>query len=203
MTALLALVAGTLPTVTMAASGSGGGGGGTGGGGGGVTATGVVAYSNFGPVDPASTANGWGLTGLQAGGFFDYFAVQFTPAVSGTASGARLPLHKVDTGGNGQFTIRIFTDNPSSPNTLGTLIGSLQGQSASGTSTTLATASASNGPMLVAGQPYWAEVVPSSQSREVWHGSPIGITGNQLYIDVYQAIYDEGIQGAIEITVLP
>ncbi len=199
-----------LSAPVLAYGGSGGGGtggggtsgGGTGGGGGGGTASGVISFSNFGPSVPLS-GGGWTAVGLQTSGFFNYDAEQFMPAVSGTVSGIRIPIHQYDTGGNGQFNFEIYTDNPGGPLPLGTLIGSFRGQSAQGISTAVSTIAVSNGPPLVAGQRYWAEVVPSSQSREAWATNPLGLTGLHFGIDANSWAASVQVQGAFEITVLP
>ena len=203
----------------LAALGSGGGGsggggaGGGGGGGGGVVApapTGVLAYSNIGTLAPSANA-GWAIMGLLPPspftnnvGFYSYVADRFTPGISGSLSSIRVPVRQYATGGNGQFTLRIFIDDPVAPGTLGALLGSFQGQSSQGTSTALSVVNISNGPRMVTGQAYWIEVVPSAQSREFWETSPLGITGTHLAIDAYSGFYyPDMVQGAFEIYLIP
>ena len=174
-----------------------------------VNNTAVVSYSNFGATDVVPMFVGWGLTGLQATGFFDDFAEQFTPTVSGAMANIRLAIQQTATGGNGSYTVSVYTDNVAAPNTIGTLVGTFQGKSVqNGATSPLSTIAISNGPRLVAGQSYWLKVVPSSQSREVWYINPIAATGNQFYEDPYQQLYQTdaaagGSQGAFEIKVNP
>jgi uncharacterized repeat protein (TIGR01451 family) len=171
--------------------------------------SGVVTYSNFGAVPPCACGSGYGVVGLQTTGFFAYVGDQFTPTVSGAVSSISLPIHQYDTGGNGAFTFQIYTDNAAVPNTLGTLIGNYSGQSIRTTdpSTAVTTISVSNGVKLVAGQTYWVEVQPSSQSRETWTVNQIGALGNHLYSDpnqVDQMLYTANTdQAAFEIKVTP
>jgi hypothetical protein len=206
------------PLSCLAAGGGGTGGGGTsgggtgggGGGGGGVvssTITGVLAYSNIGTLAPSPNF-GWSIMGLQpvssftnGVGFYTYVADRFTPGISGSLSTIRVPVQQYATGGNGQFSVRIFSDDPVAPGTVGALIGSFQGGQSS---PAISNVNISNGPRLVAGQAYWIEVVPSPQSREFWETSPEGIEGIQLYIDAYSGTYYPAmVQGAFEIYLIP
>lgn len=169
---------------------------------------GVVAYSNLGSVPPPA-GGGYAIVGLQATGYWSYIADQFTATVSGAVSSISLPIHQYDTGGNGSFVLQLYTDNATTPNTLGTLIASYQGQSIRTTdpSTALTTISVNAGVKLVAGQTYWVAVQPSSQSREAWTVNQIGALGNHLYADPNQpnqALYTASTdQAAFEIKVNP
>jgi hypothetical protein len=184
-----------------------GGGGGGGGGGGAVTppANEVIAYSNFGLTDPPPASIGWGVVGQQTAGFFNYVGEQFAPTITGAVSTIRIPLHQFDTGGNGGFTVNLFTDSPAARDTLGTKIGSFRGQAirTGSTSTAIPTLSVSNGPTLQAGAEYWIEVEPSSQSREMWDINPTGVAGNLYEIDSNVGAYytPDQQQGAFEIRV--
>jgi hypothetical protein len=204
------------PSAPLASGGSGSGGGGIPGGGGvggggGSTAptTSVVTYSNFGPTDVIPRFVGWGLTGMQTTGFFDDFAEQFVPAASGSITSIRLGIQQGGTGGNGSYTLYLYADNATAPNTIGTLIATFQGQSAkNGATSALSTINVSNGPRLQAGVNYWFKLVPSSESRETWYWGPANVSGTQLYEDPYQQLYSTdaaqaGVQGAFEIRVLP
>jgi hypothetical protein len=127
--------------------------------------------------------------------------------VTGNVATIRIPLHQFDTGGNGGFTVSLFTDNSAAPNTLGTKIGSFRGQAVrtGSTSTAIPTVSISNGPQLQAGLLYWIEVEPTSQSREAWDLNPTGAAGNLYEADSNQGAYytADQQQGAFEIRVNP
>jgi hypothetical protein len=210
---LTAIISITSQPVPAHASGGGGtGGGGSSSGGGTVppsSSIGLLAYSNIGPVMPPADGSGYAILGLQPAStdgtqFFDYLADRFTPTTSGFLSSVRLPIHQYASGGNGQFTLRFFSDDPLVPGTLGALIGSYQGQSSKGTNTAASIVNISNGPKLVAGQMYWMEVIPSAQSREAWVPSQVPTTGIHYYIDPFSVIYYPNMeQGSFEIYVMP
>lgn len=216
---------------TSGGSGSGGGGisGGGGGtaGGGGSTAptTGVVSYSNFGPTDVVSTFIGWGLVGTLTtpAGFFSDVAERFSPTVSGSIATIRLALQQTGTGGNGSYTLYLYADNATPPDTsvcwpgacegttIGTLIGTFQGKTTkqvfAATTAVLSAISVSNGPRLQAGVNYWFKVVPSSQTRLTWYLNPLGVVGEEFYEDPYTpqlySMDSGGSQGAFEVRVSP
>lgn len=198
------------PPTSLASGGSGGGGGGGTGGGGGnptptpVPATVLVAYSNFGTPAPLATGNGYGLTGVQPSGFFDYQASRFTATASGVVTTIRLPIQQYVSGGNGQFSFNIYSDNSAFPGTLGALLGSYQGRCAQAPSTAISVINVSNGIRLVEGQSYWVEPVPSSQTRAAWGGNPLGVVDFFFYSDPYtSAYYSQEVQGAFEVYVKP
>lgn len=165
-----------------------------------------IAYTNFG-VTPPTNFVGWAVTGLQKTGFFNYDAEQFMSAFTGTVSKITIPIHQYDTGGNGSFVLKIYDDNPNSPNTLGSLIATYNGQSirTGSTSTVAPVINVTNGVKLIAGQTYWAEIIPSSDSRESWAINDQNITGihyenSTTNSEVYTPAQ---FQGAFEIEVLP
>jgi hypothetical protein len=210
---LAAVIAITIQPIPVRASGGSGSGGGGGTSGGGSvppsSSIGVLAYSNIGPVMPPADGGGYAILGLQPAftdgtQFFDYVADRFTPTTSGFLSSVRLPIHQYASGGNGQFTLRFFSDDLLVPGTLGALIGSYSGQSSKGPNTAASIVNISNGPKLVAGQMYWMEVIPSAQSREAWVPSQVPVTGIHYYIDPYSTIYYPNMeQGSFEIYVMP
>lgn len=189
-----------------------------------VTTASVVSYSNFGPTDSVSTFIGWALVGLQTApaGFFADVAERFTPTVSGSLASVRLALEQTGTGGNGSYTLNLYADNATPPDssacwaaacagtTTGTLIGTFQGKTSKqvfgATISTLSVISVSNGPKLVAGANYWFKVVPSSQTRLSWYLNPLGVVGEQFYEDPYTPrLYTMdagGSQGTFEVKVI-
>ena len=154
-------------------------GGSSGGGGGGTPApspTSVVGYSNLGASDSVSTLIGWGLIGLlqTPAGFFADVAERFAPTTSGTIASIRLAVQQTGTGGNGGYSVLVYADNSSAPDstscstgacqgtTLGTLIGTFQGRTIrqvfGATTAGLSTIAVSNGPRLQAGPNFWIKV---------------------------------------------
>jgi uncharacterized repeat protein (TIGR01451 family) len=189
-----------------------------------VATTSVVSYTNFGPTDAVSTTIGWGLVGLLTtpAGFFTDVAERFTPTVSGTLASIRLALEQTGTGGNGSYTLYLYADNATPPDTsvcwagactgttIGTLIGTFQGKTSKqvfgATTSTLSVISMSNGPSLLAGANYWIKVVPTSQTRLTWYLNPLGVVGEEFYEDPYTPqLYTMdagGSQGTFEIRVI-
>ena len=188
-----------------------------------TTLTGVVSYSNFGPTDSVPNFIGWGLVGLLTtpAGFFTDVTERFSPTVSGSLSTIRLALQQTGTGGNGSYTVNLYADNATPPDTsvcwgdactgttIGTLIGTFQGKATKqvfgATTAVLSVISVANGPRLQAGVNYWIKVVPSSQTRLTWYLNPLGVIGESLYEDPYTPrLYSMdagGSQGAFEIRV--
>ncbi len=203
-------------------------GGSSGGGGGGSPApspTSVVGYSNLGASDSVSTFIGWGLVGLlqTPAGFFADVAERFAPTTSGTIASIRLAVQQTGTGGNGGYSVLVYADNSSAPDstscstgacqgtTLGTLIGTFQGRTIrqvfGATTAGLSTIAVSNGPRLQAGLNFWIEVVSSSQTRLTWYLNTRAVVGEQFYEDPYTPqLYSMdagGSQGAFEVRVNP
>ena len=199
-----------------------------GGGGGGTPApspTSVVGYSNLGASDSVPTFIGWGLVGLlqTPAGFFADVAERFAPTASGAIAVIRLAVQQTGTGGNGGYSVFVYADNASAPDssvcspgacqgtTIGALIGTFQGRTIrqvfGATTAGLSTITVSNGPKLQAGLNYWIQVVPSSQTRLTWYLNPRGIVGEQSYEDPYTpqrySMDAGGSQGAFEIRVAP
>ena len=214
-------------STTFSAQGGVGGGGTSGGGGGTVTApvTGVVSYANFAPTDTVGTFVGWALVGMLTtpAGFFTDVAERFSPTVSGSVATIRLALQQTGTGGNGSYTLYLYADNATPPDTsicwadacqgttIGALIGTFQGktvkQSFGLKAAVLSIINVSNGPRLQAGLNYWFKVVPTSQTRLTWYLNPLGIVGEQFYEDPYTPrLYTMDVgasQGAFEVRVTP
>lgn len=203
-------------------------GGSSGGGGGGTPApspTSVVGYSNLGASDSVSTFIGWGLIGLlqTPAGFFADVAERFAPTTSGTIASIRLAVQQTGTGGNGGYSVLVYADNSSAPDstscstgacqgtTLGTLIGTFQGRTIrqvfGATTAGLSTIAVSNGPRLQAGPNFWIKVVPSSQTRLTWCLNTRAVVGEQFYEDPYtpqlSSMDAGGSQGAFEVRVNP
>lgn len=191
--------------------------GGSGSGGGGTPAptTSVVGYTNFGPAGAIAATEGWGAAGLESTGvigFFEDLSFQFSPTVTGSVTNFKLLVQKSFTNvGSDAYSVLLFADNATAPNTIGTLIGTFQGKAAALTATSaVSTISTSNGPRLVAGVNYWIRVVPALNSRVTWWAGTGNVYGLHFYEDLYQQYYfmdsatgGIGVQGAFEITVKP
>src|SRR5581483_5332487 len=116
--------------------GGGGGGGGSGGGGGGGSGGGsaatVVAFNNYGPTQNVDPILGYALTGPQAVNTnVDNLGMEFSPGVTGTLSSLHLTVSQRDTGGSTRYTIDLYADNTSVPDTLGAHLGQYVGQETS------------------------------------------------------------------------
>ena len=204
------------PTTFSAQGGVGGGGGIAGGGGGGTVATtNVVSYTSFGPAGAVAVTEGWGATGVESTGIIGYYedlSFQFAPTVSGSVTNLKLLVQKAFTNvGNDAYSVLLFSDNATTPNTIGSLIGTFQGKAAALFATsTVSKISVSNGPTLLAGVNYWIRIVPSANSRVTWWAGTANVYGWHFYEDLYKQYYlldsatgGVGVQGAFEITVKP
>lgn len=228
MKARILITAATLMGVLTLSGGpalaSGGtGGGGTGGGGGStVPATSVVSYSNLGPTDVIPTlgvgSGGWGLTGSLTSfkfnepvGYFDDLSFQFSPTATGSIASIRLAVQRTVNGGSDGYTVYLYTDNATTPNTIGNLVGTFQGRSAKiDAASPLSAIAVTNGPIIQAGVNYWIKVVPAADSWSTWYSGPANVYGWHFFeTNVLQYYFLDsatggiGVQGAFEIKVTP
>jgi len=186
---------------------------------------GVLSYSNFGPTDSVPNFIGWGLVGLLTtpAGFFTDVTERFSPTVSGSLSSIRLAVEQTGTGGSGSYTVNLYADNATPPDTsvctgdacagttIGILVGTFQGKATKhvfgATTAPLSVISLASGPRLQAGVNYWIRVVPSAQTRMTWYLNPLGVVGESFYEDPYPpqsySMDAGGSQGAFQIRVLP